>query len=267
MPRKCRLRSIEQKEISLPANKTAVDDQIVAGAERRRSGEKKYRRSHHFRHLGQPSHRRLAREDLDLLRDLGALVHRRPCVTGADGIDADAFPRPFHRQAFGEVDSAGKQGRLDLAKELGADVALNFNDCDAVAEVMKLTKGYGCDVYIHNSGHPSGVVQGLKMIRKRGRFVEFSVFSGETSVDWSIIGDRKELDVYGSHISGPDGYPVAIDFLEKGIIRVDKIVTHVHPLKDWESAFAQAERGSDSIKVVLKPSFPCFYSENKNTIS
>ncbi|MCD8351640.1 MAG: alcohol dehydrogenase catalytic domain-containing protein [Planctomycetaceae bacterium] len=146
-----------------------------------------------------------------------------------------------------------KPMRLELAKELGADVAINFTEQDAVAEVMKLTNGYGCDVYIHNSGHPSGVVQGLKMVRKRGRFIEFSVFSSETSVDWSVIGDRKELDVFGSHISGLDGYPVAIDFLEKGIIKVDKIVTHVHPLANWEEAFNQAERGADSIKVVLKP--------------
>jgi L-iditol 2-dehydrogenase len=85
------------------------------------------------------------------------------------------------------------------------------------------------------------------------RFAEFSVFSGGTSVDWSIIGDRKELDVFGSHISGLDGYPVAIDFLEKGVVKVDGIVTHVHPLEKWESAFRQAEKGDGSIKVVLKP--------------
>ena len=37
------------------------------------------------------------------------------------------------------------------------------------------------------------------MIRKLGRFVEFSVFGKETTVDWSIIGDRKELDIRGAH--------------------------------------------------------------------
>lgn len=146
-----------------------------------------------------------------------------------------------------------KPQRLKLAKELGADVVLDFSKDDTVAEVMKLTNGYGCDVYIHNSGHPSGVIQGLKMIRKLGRFVEFSVFSGETSVDWSVIGDRKELDIRGSHISGLNGYQVAIDFLENGIIKVDKIVTHVYNLADWKEAFLKAEKGEDSIKVVLKP--------------
>ncbi len=146
-----------------------------------------------------------------------------------------------------------KPKRLELAKKLGADIVLNPSDTDVVAEVDKLTDGYGCDIYIHNSGHPSGVIQGLKMIRKHGTFVEFSVFSQETSVDWSIIGDRKELTILGSHISGRDGYPVAIDFLEKGIIQVGDIVTHSFELKDFEEAFQLASKGDDSIKVVLRP--------------
>jgi L-iditol 2-dehydrogenase len=146
-----------------------------------------------------------------------------------------------------------RKKRIDLAKKLGADLVLNFQECDTVTEVLKISDGYGCDIYIHNSGHPSGVIQGLKMLRKHGRFVEFSVFSQETSVDWSIIGDRKELDITGSHISGLYGYPVAIDFLERNIIKVDEIVTHTFPLKGWQEAFTLAEKGEESVKVVLIP--------------
>ncbi len=146
-----------------------------------------------------------------------------------------------------------KPKRLDLAKKLGADVVINAAEVDAVAEVKRLTDGYGCDVYIHNSGHPSGVINGLQMIRKLGTFVEFSVFGAETSVDWSIIGDRKELNIRGSHISGKDGYQVAISALEKGTVRVDEIVTHEFPLKDFKEAFELAKKGDESIKVVLVP--------------
>ena len=42
---------------------------------------------------------------------------------------------------------------------------------------------------------PRGPIQGLQMIRKLGRFVEFSVYNDPVTVDWSIIGDRKELDL------------------------------------------------------------------------
>ena len=146
-----------------------------------------------------------------------------------------------------------KDSRLEIAKKLGADIVLNPGKCNTVEEVRKLTNGYGCDVYIHNSGHPSGVIQGLDMIRKMGTFVEFSVFGAETSVDWSVIGDRKELDIRGSHISGQHGYEVAINLLEKGIIKVDDIVTHQFALKDWKTAFDMAYAGNESIKVVLKP--------------
>lgn len=145
-----------------------------------------------------------------------------------------------------------KPQRLALAKELGADLVINPMEEDAIERVKELTNGYGCDVYIHNSGSPAGVIQGLKMLRKLGTFVEFSVFSAPTTVDWSIIGDRKELNVYGAHIS-PNTYPTAIKFIAEGLVKVDKIVTHQLPLTDWERGFELAEEGSDSIKVALIP--------------
>ncbi len=144
-----------------------------------------------------------------------------------------------------------QERRLDLAKEYGADYVFNPRECDVVAEIKKLTGGYGCNVYIHCSGHSAGVSQGLQMLRNHGRYVEFSVFMNDTTVDWSIIGDRKELEIIGSHISGHEGYPVAISMLEKGLIDVSKIVTHAFPLEEYQKAFALAKEGKESIKVVL----------------
>ena len=65
--------------------------------------------------------------------------------------------------------------RLQKARELGADLALNPAEEDVVARVLELTDGYGCDVYIEASGAGPAVPQGLEMIRKLGTFVEFSV--------------------------------------------------------------------------------------------
>ena len=90
--------------------------------------------------------------------------------------------------------------RLEKAKEFGADLVMNPQKEDVTKKVLELTEGYGCDIYIEATGHPSSVQQGLNMIRKLGRFVEFSVFGQPATIDWSIIGDRKELDVLGSHL-------------------------------------------------------------------
>jgi threonine dehydrogenase-like Zn-dependent dehydrogenase len=80
--------------------------------------------------------------------------------------------------------------RLSVAQACGADLALNPRKVNVVDEVMKLTDGYGCDVYIEATGHPTAVEQGLRMIRKLGTFVEFSVMREPVTVDWTIIGDN-----------------------------------------------------------------------------
>jgi threonine dehydrogenase-like Zn-dependent dehydrogenase len=142
--------------------------------------------------------------------------------------------------------------RLKVAKKCGADLALNPSEVDAVDEVRKLTDGYGCDVYIEATGHPESVVQGLHMIRRLGTFVEFSVFSEPVTVDWTIIGDTKELNIHGAHL-GPFCYPLAIDMLVKRQIPVDDIVTHHLPMERFDEAFQLVLEPQDSIKVILEP--------------
>jgi L-iditol 2-dehydrogenase len=126
--------------------------------------------------------------------------------------------------------------RLEKAREFGADLVFNPGKTDAAAEIMGLTGGYGCDIYIEAAGHPSSVIQGMRMIRKLGRFVEFSVFSDPVQLDWSIIGDRKELDVLGSHLS-PYCFPFVIENIAQGNLKTNGVVSRVFKLEEWERAF------------------------------
>jgi len=142
--------------------------------------------------------------------------------------------------------------RLEVAKACGADLVLNPRDVDVVDEVRKLTDGYGCDVYIEATGHPASVPQGLHMIRRMGTFVEFSVFGEPVTVDWTIIGDTKELNIHGSHL-GPYCYPLAMDMLVKGQVPADRIVTHAFPLEGFAEAFQMVKHPGDAIKVMLTP--------------
>jgi len=142
--------------------------------------------------------------------------------------------------------------RLTVAAHCGADLVFNPRETDVIAEVLDLTDGYGCDVYIEATGHPSSVVQGLHMIRRLGTMVEFSVFGEPVTVDWTIIGDTKELDIRGSHL-GPYCYPLAMDMLAKGQVPVDDIVTHALPLERYDEAFALAMGGEGALKVMLVP--------------
>lgn len=141
--------------------------------------------------------------------------------------------------------------RLDKAKEFGADLVFNPGECKVDEIVKELTDGYGCDVYIEATGNPASVIQGLTITRKLGRFVEFSVFGKETTVDWSIIGDRKELDILGSHLS-PYAYPFVIENMRKGNLKTEGVVSSIFKLEDWEEAFVYASGKYGDFKVAFQ---------------
>jgi threonine dehydrogenase-like Zn-dependent dehydrogenase len=140
--------------------------------------------------------------------------------------------------------------RLEKAKEFGADLVWNPQKIDVVAEIMKMTDGYGCDIYIEATGHPSSVVQGMQMIRKLGRFVEFSVFGAPTTLDWSIIGDRKELDVLGSHLS-PYCFPFVIENIANGVLPTKGVVSRTFAIEEWQTAFDYATGKYGDFKVAF----------------
>ena len=142
--------------------------------------------------------------------------------------------------------------RLALAKKFGADIVINGLKEDAVQKVLDLTDGVGSDVYIEATGQPSGVQQGLDMVRKGGNFVEFSVMSGPSTIDWSIIGDAKEITIYGSQLS-PHCYEETIKNIESGEFMTDGIITHHFSLDDWAEAYRIAQCRDEAIKVVLVP--------------
>lgn len=141
--------------------------------------------------------------------------------------------------------------RLEKAREFGADLVLNPAKEDVVATVKELTDNYGCDIYIEATGHPSSVIQGLSMIRKLGRFVEFSVFGSEAAVDWSVIGDGKELDVLGAHLS-PYCYPFVIQHIADGTLKTNGVVSSIYDLDNWQEAFDKASGKDGDFKVAFK---------------
>ncbi len=61
--------------------------------------------------------------------------------------------------------------RLEIAKEMGADVVLNSGKVDVVAEVLKLTDGIGVDRAVDVTGAEPAINTDLKCVRAAGRMV------------------------------------------------------------------------------------------------
>lgn len=170
---------------------------------------------------------------------------------GPIGLSAIAGARqknPLKVIALDMVDS-----KLELAKACGADLTINIANEDAGQIIRDLTDGYGADVYIEATGHPSAVRQGVNLLRKLGTFVEYSVFKDDVTVDWSIISDDKELDVLGAHL-GPHCWPAAIKLLESGVLPMDRICTDQFPLEKFQDALdLVGDSEGASVKVSILP--------------
>lgn len=63
------------------------------------------------------------------------------------------------------------QKRLDKALELGADGVINSKDTDAVAKIMELTDGKGCDLAIETAGTEITTRQCIDMVKKGANVV------------------------------------------------------------------------------------------------
>ena len=59
--------------------------------------------------------------------------------------------------------------RRELAKQMGADVALDPTQSDVVEQLREATGGAGVDVLLEMSGNPAAIHQGFQMLRQGGR--------------------------------------------------------------------------------------------------
>lgn len=145
-----------------------------------------------------------------------------------------------------------REDRLERAKDFGADIVLNPAKVNVAEEIMRLTGGMGCDVYVEASGSPKSAAQGLAVLKNHGRYVQMGVLSDLVTADWNLIGDGKELTIIGSHLSA-NVYPAVIRGIEKGLIKTQGLISHSYQLSDWEQAFETAANDPTALKVMLKP--------------
>lgn len=142
--------------------------------------------------------------------------------------------------------------RLDIAKKIGADVTINVEDEDPVAEVKGLTEGVGADVVFEASGSASAALQAFELVRRKGQITFIAAPSEPVEFDFrKILG--KALTVRGSIMSRWIDYERAIRMFSRGAIRAKLMITHRFNITDWEKAFNSILVEKTAGKVVLTP--------------
>jgi L-iditol 2-dehydrogenase len=126
--------------------------------------------------------------------------------------------------------------RRQFALDYVADVALNPDETDVVAEIMRLTGGRGVDVAFEAAGAPQTPNQAAAVTRPGGTLVVAGIPSDDTMTLTASTVRRKGLTIKLVRRM-KHTYPRAIRMVHTGILDVKPLVTHTFPLERIAEAF------------------------------
>ena len=118
------------------------------------------------------------------------------------------------------VVGAPEEPRLALCRRFGAEATVSLEDhpepAQRIAAVRELVGGYGADVVMDSSGHPSAGPEGIEMLRDGGTYVEMGQFTdaGSIETNWHRIC-TKDLIVLGSWAFTANDIPLGIAMLDR----------------------------------------------------
>ncbi|MDC0188454.1 NAD(P)H-quinone oxidoreductase [bacterium] len=165
-------------------------------------------------------------------------------------------------KAFGAkvYTTAGTQEKCDFCKNLGADVAINYNENDFEAEIKALTENRGVDVILDMVG---GLYfpKNIKILASEGRLLQIALMQGyKAEVDFRPLL-MKRVTLTGSTLrprSVKEKAEIARGLfkevwplLDSGIIR--PIIHQTFPLEKAADAHRLMESSNHIGKILLKP--------------
>ncbi|MGN0996979.1 MAG: zinc-binding dehydrogenase [Candidatus Ventricola sp.] len=151
----------------------------------------------------------------------------------------------------------GRGARLQAAIDLGAcdpDMAINFEEQDPVAEVLRMTGGIGADNVCEASGAPNALNQAIDMCRKGGTIVQLGTMHRDHKEPVRLQPITfKELALFGSR-GNPNATAAVLHLMSTGQLRVKEMITHTYPLEQFtEGMDTFVGRKEGCVKVVFFP--------------
>lgn len=173
---------------------------------------------------------------------------------GPIGLCATAGARLMGATTVIAVD--GNDHRLGISKVMGADVTLNFRNCDVVSEVMKLTGGRGADSAIEALGTQATFEQALRVLKPGGTLSSLGVYSSDLTIPMSAfaagLGDHRINTALCP--GGKERMRRLMNVVASQRVDLGVLVTHTYKLDDIVAAYELFANQRDGVlKVAIKP--------------
>jgi threonine dehydrogenase-like Zn-dependent dehydrogenase len=172
---------------------------------------------------------------------------------GPIGLCATAGARLSGASVVIAVDSVPK--RLEMAKRMGADVVLNYEAHDVVAEIKRLTGG-GVDVAIEALGRQSTFENALRCIRPGGTVSSLGVYAGHLTMPLDAIsaGLADQTVVTTLCPGGKERMRRLMSVVHAKRFPLHELVTHSFRLDQIVEAYDLfSHQGDGVMKVAIRP--------------
>ncbi|MCW4027056.1 MAG: zinc-binding dehydrogenase [Candidatus Bathyarchaeota archaeon] len=141
--------------------------------------------------------------------------------------------------------------RLEVGRELGADVTVNIDEEDPKEVVSGLADGAGADVFIECSGSPGAVRSGFQLVRRAGQYTQIGLTGRRFELDFDDVA-YKEMTVRGSLGQCWPYWRRGLKMLSQGLVKTEPLVSDILPLQQWKEGFQKVEN-KEGLKVILEP--------------
>lgn len=128
-------------------------------------------------------------------------------------------------------------GRLELARQFGADVTINLEEVRSAEERIELVRketvgGYGADVVFECTGVPAALPEGIEMARRGGTYVVAGHFTdaGSVALNPFLHLNRKNVTLKGVWSSEKSHFVRARAVVESGKYPFEELLSHTLPL-------------------------------------
>jgi threonine 3-dehydrogenase len=177
------------------------------------------------------------------------LVGEDVLITGAGPIGLMAAEVARHVGARFVVITDVSEYRLALAREMGADLAIDVSREPIVEAQRRLGMVEGFDVALEMSGHPTALPEVLANVTHGGRIAMLGLPSQPIEIDWARVVTHM-ITIKG--IYGREMYETwyAMSAMLRSGLDISRVITHRFAAAKWADAFAVARSGQCG-KVVL----------------
>ena len=131
--------------------------------------------------------------------------------------------------------------KLEFAAGIGADVLINANKTDAVADSIRDMTGGGAHVSIDALGSRATCTNSISCLRKRGKHLQVGLMTGDdsrASVPIArVIAD--ELEILGSHGCQAHRYAELLGMIGSGDLKPERLVGNTIRLEDAVEALPE----------------------------